>query len=224
MSRTNSFLWAVCAVVCGTGATVHAQLTWTGKTLELHSDSTVPTLEGSFHFVNAGPTGVDIARVVTSCGCTSASLTQNHFEPGQSGDIRITYRRGSYTGLQKKEIAVEVTGQPTTILTLLVDIPPIVRIEPAFVTWRHEEAKTSKTLDLKLLVPGKITALEVQSSEPSVTASVQPVLAGQEYRLLVVPGDVSHFVRSVLTITCELDGKDRKTFTSYATVQPAIAR
>jgi hypothetical protein len=30
-------------------------------------------------------------------------------------------------------------------------------------------------------------------------------------------------LRAVLTITCELDGKERKTFTTYATVQPSMA-
>jgi hypothetical protein len=47
------------------------------------------------------------------------------------------------------------------------------------------------------------------------------MIPGKEYSLVIAPQDVSHFLRAILSITCELDGKDRKTFTSYATVQPA---
>lgn len=201
-------------------APVAAQLAWDSQQLALRSDSTAPIVTGRFHFVNAGTKPVDIVRVVTSCGCTSATLATRHYEPGQSGDLLITYTRGGYTGLQKKLIEVETNGQPPVTLTLLVDIPEIVRITPAFVTWAHDEAKRPKTLSLKLVVPGKITRLDVQSSDPAVETNIAPVVAGREFRVAVSPRDASHFLRAVLTITCELDGREKKTFTSYATVQP----
>jgi hypothetical protein len=201
-------------------AAAHAQLTWTDKQLELSSDSTTPAVEGRFHFVNSGAKPIDIGRVETSCGCTSAKLAQSHFEPGQGGDIVVTYRRGPRTGSQKNLIEVQTGDQPPTLLTLLVHIPEVVRLDPAFVTWTHQEAKTPKTILLKLVVPGKITALDVQSSDPAIRAEARPVVAGQEYRLVISPPDSAHFLRAVLSITCELDGKARKTFTSYATVQP----
>ena len=212
---------AACGILWSDAKAV-AQLSWTDTKLELHSDSTAPTLEGRFHFTNTGAAPVDIVRVVTSCGCTSASLAKTHIAPGEGGDILITYRRGGYTGLQQKQIEVETTGAPPTMLTLLVDIPKIVEIEPSFVTWRHSEAKTPKTLSVKLVAPGEITRLGVQSSDPAISADAQVVAAGQEYRLVVSPHGVSHFLHAVLTITCELNGKEMKTFTSYATVQPPL--
>jgi hypothetical protein len=209
------------AFLSGGDITAHAQLSWTNKTLELTSDSTAATLEGRFHFVNSGTKPVDILRVVTSCGCTSANLDKRHFDPGQGGDIVVTYKRGSHTGLQQNQIEVETSDQPPAMLTLLVHIPEVVRIQPAFVTWTHQEPKTPKTIALTLLVPGKITALDVQSSDPSVAVAVRPVVPGKEYRLVVSPDGANHFLRAILSITCELDGKDKKTFTSYATIQPA---
>ena len=201
----------------GTG---RAQLSWTDKKIELSSDSTAPTVEARFHLTNSGAKPGDILRVSSSCGCTSAKLEKRHFEPGQGGDIVVTYSRGSHTGLQTNMIAVETSDQPPAMLTLLVHIPEVVRLEPEFVTWTHLEAKTPKTILLKMVVPGKITALEVQSSDPAISAQAHETVAGREYRLVITPQDVSHFLRAVLTITCELEGKDKKTFTSYATVQP----
>jgi hypothetical protein len=223
LSRPAFSAWLAAFFLVFTGASGMAQLSWTDKKLELTSDSTAPTLEGRFHFVNSGAKPVDIIRVTTSCGCTSANLGQRHFEPGKGGDIVITYTRGSRTGTQTNLIAVQ-TGDPQPImLTLVVHIPEVVRLDPAFVTWTHNEAKTPKTIRLKLVVPGKITALDVQSSDPAIDAEAWVAVPGQEYRLVVSPRDVRHFLRAVLTITCELDGKDKKTFTSYATVQPGGA-
>ncbi len=203
------------------GSIAHAQLSWTNKTLELNSDSTTATLEGRFHFVNSGPGAVEILRVETSCGCTSAKLDQRHIQPGEGGDIVITYKRGSHTGLQKNVIEVETSDQPPVMLTLLVHIPEVLEIQPAFVTWTHQEAKTPKAIALKLIVAGKITALDVQSSDPFVAVATEAVVPGKEYRLVVSPHGVDHFLRAILSITCELDGGEKKTFTSYATVQPA---
>ncbi len=205
---------------CGASFTARAQLSWTNKTLELNSDSTTPTVEGRFHFVNSGTTPVEILRVETSCGCTSAKLEERHFLPGKGGDIVITYKRGSHTGLQKNLIEVETSDQPPTMLTLLVHIPEVIQHQPAFVTWTHQEAKTPKTIALTLAVPGQITALDVQSSDPSVAVATKEVVPGKEYRLVVSPQGVNHFLRAILSITCELDNGEKKTFTSYATIQP----
>jgi hypothetical protein len=131
---------------------MHAQLSWTATKIEVASDSTTPTVEARFHFVNAGAQPVDILSVVTSCGCTSAKLAERHYEPGKGGDVVITYNRGSRTGLQTNQIAVETSGQPPAMLTLLVRIPEVVRLDPGFVTWKHDEPKTPKSILLKLVV------------------------------------------------------------------------
>jgi hypothetical protein len=200
-----------------------AQLTWPDKKVELDSDSTAPTLEARFHFINSGNRPVEIQHVETSCGCTSAKLDERHIAPGKAGDIVVTYTRGAHTGVQTNLIAIETDAGPPTVLTLLVRIPEVVSLEPTFVTWTHDEPKTPKTIQLKLLVPGKITALEVQSSNPDIGAQARALGDGRQYRLVISPRDVRSFLRAVLTITCELDGKERKTFTSYATVQPSVS-
>jgi hypothetical protein len=211
---------AICAFLA---APAKAQLTWQDTKIELRSDSTAPTLEARFHFINSGTRPVQIQRVETSCGCTTAKLDEPHIAPGKAGDIVVSYARGAHTGLQTNLIAVQTDAGPPTLLTLLVRIPEVVRLDPEFVSWTHDEPKTPKTIQLKLLVPGKITALEVQSSDPDVGAQVRATGDGRQYRLVISPPDVHTFLRAVLTITCELDGKERKTFTSYATVQPSVS-
>jgi hypothetical protein len=198
-----------------------AQLSWPDKKIELRSDSTAPTLEARFHFINSGARPVDIQHVETSCGCTTAKLDQPHIPPGKAGDIVVTYIRGAHTGLQTNLIAVQTDAGPPTLLTLVVRIPEVVRLDPEFVTWTHAEPRTPKTILLELLAPGRITALEVQSSDPDVAAQAVEQAGGRQYRLVILPQETHHFLRAVLTITFELNGKDKKTFTSYATVQPA---
>ena len=105
------------------------------------------------HFVNHGATPVDIRQIESSCGCTTTELAQRHYEPGQSGDIVAHYAVAGHMGAQKKTLAVWSSDHPdaATTLTLVVHIPEIARLQPAFVTWAHDEANKPKIITLEML-------------------------------------------------------------------------
>lgn len=45
----------------------------------------------SFVVKNSGKAPLEIKRVATSCGCTTAKVSQQTIEPGQSAELLVTY-------------------------------------------------------------------------------------------------------------------------------------
>src|SRR5690606_40952049 len=95
----------------------------------------------AFRFVNEADHPVTITRVRSSCGCTVATLDKTVYQPGERGEIRVTFRFDDRVGRHTKRITVETdeadasAGPPRTDLTLTVDIPELVRLTPPALHW-----------------------------------------------------------------------------------------
>ena len=204
--------------------TVRGELTWAQKTADLAADAGTEVLEARFKFTNTGSTPVDIRQVESSCGCTTAELTQRHYEPSASGEIVARYTVGGHMGLQKKTLAVSSSDRPdTTTLTLVVHIPEIAHLEPAFVTWAHGETNKPKLITLEMLQNIALKDITVQSSNSEITAELRPLVAARRYQLVVTPSQTSQFLHAILTIQCQF-GDRVQMFRTYATVQPPLSR
>ena len=111
-----------------------AIIVWKQKTVGIKVDPAQEIVEVRFAFTNKGKTPVDITKVESSCGCTTTELTQRHYEPGQSGEIVAKYTVGNHVGTQRKTVAVKSGDQEEPdILTIVADIPELVRFTPPFV-------------------------------------------------------------------------------------------
>lgn len=200
-----------------------AELTWTNKVAELKADARTTDLEAKFHFTNTGRQPVDVRQIESSCGCTTAELTQRHYAPGESGDIVARYTVGNHVGLQTKTIAVFTSDResPTT-LTLSVQIPEILRIAPPFVAWKHAEAAKPKIISLEQLQDAPVDDISVQSSNAGISVALQTLIKGRKYRLDVTPAQTAETTFATLTIRCRY-GEEEKTYKAYATVKPPHA-
>jgi hypothetical protein len=201
---------------------VHAELIWTQKAVELYPDGKTTLLDAHFTFTNEGLTPVDIRQVQTSCGCTTATLKERHYEPGQNGEIVARYVVGDRVGIQRLSILVATSDNlvPTT-LNLVVHVPELVHLRPTSVTWQLNESNTAKiitieTTDSKALPLKDVT---VASSYGTVTTSVKPVLLDAKYEISVTPKTTSNQLFANLTIHCNLGGQP-KTLHTYASVKP----
>lgn len=70
-----------------------------------------------FTFVNEGTTPLVLSNVRASCGCTTPKWTREPIEPGQSGDITVTYNPSGRPGRFQK--TVTVTSNATEATTKL---------------------------------------------------------------------------------------------------------
>ena len=216
--------WLTAFVIFLLTSQAHGELTWVQKKIELAADAGSEVLEAHFHFTNSGATPIDIRQVESSCGCTTTELAQRHYEPGQTGEIVARYTVAGHMGLQTKTLAVWSSDRtdPTT-LTLAIHIPEIARLQPAFVTWTHDETPAPKTITLDMLQAVMPRDITVESSSTDVSAELRTQIKDRKYQIVVTPAQTGQFVHAILTVHCRF-GEKEQVFRSYATVQPPLSR
>ncbi len=60
-----------------------------------------------FNFKNTGDAPLEIKDVKTSCGCTSAKPKKAVYQPGESGEIPVTFNSERFSGKINKTITIE---------------------------------------------------------------------------------------------------------------------
>lgn len=70
-----------------------------------------PVVTCVFTYTNVGELPLVINQAVASCGCTVPEYTKTPVQPGQKGQIKITYNgTGKFPGSFKKSITVRTNG------------------------------------------------------------------------------------------------------------------
>jgi len=153
-----------------------------------------------FPFKNTGDSSVEIEKIKTSCGCTTAKLEKLVYAPGESGVIRGSFSVGSRQGLQRKKISVLTSdlGQREVKLALKLEIPSLVKMEPGLVLWRVGDAPEAKEIQI---VPNEEIGVGIanasceddgfelilrrNSKSPSVTLEIKPTATARKSRALI---------------------------------------
>lgn len=217
VTRCTVFIVAIATLML---PQARAELLWKQQAAELYADAKSTVLEARFPFTNTGNAAVDITSVESSCGCTTVNLEKRHYEPRESGEIVARYTIGTQTGAQKKTVQVETNdGKGPTVLTLNIQIPEILRIQPSFVQWNHGEATTPKIITLEMLQDTPAKDLAVQSTAANFTADLKTLVPGRKYELTVRPKSTDQHQFSTLNIRCRF-GEDEKVFRAFAAVRP----
>lgn len=201
-----------------------AELVWAEKKISLKATPDRETVEARFHFTNSGNAAIEIQQIQSSCGCTTAELDKRTYAPGESGEIVAKFTLGARLGIQTKTIAVKTRGveEPMT-LTLVVDIPEVLRIRPTFVYWVQGEAPKPRTMTIDVQSDTPVEKMTVACSNPLMTPVLKEVTKGLRYELTVTPGRTDKVLFSMLTLNCDFPTGAAKSFRAYATVKPAGA-
>jgi Protein of unknown function (DUF1573). len=70
-----------------------------------------PQVSCTFAFTNVGEQPLVINQAVASCGCTVPEYTKDPIQPGEKGEIKVTYNgTGKFPGHFKKSITVRTNG------------------------------------------------------------------------------------------------------------------
>ncbi len=71
-----------------------------------------PVVSCTFAFTNVGDQPLIINQAVASCGCTVPEYTKTPVQPGEKGEIKVTYNgTGKFPGHFKKSITVRTNSQ-----------------------------------------------------------------------------------------------------------------
>lgn len=77
----------------------------------------------TFHFTNTGSAPLIITNVDKSCGCTTGDFPRQPVDPGEGGEIKVTYDSKGHFGFQSKAVVVIANTVPSqTTLRVKADV------------------------------------------------------------------------------------------------------
>ena len=209
-------LFCLCLVT-----SVSAQLKWDKPQQTLIPQAGEKVVTAKFGFTNVSQSTLTIVDIHPSCGCTTATLAKKEYAPGESGEIEATLNFAGHLGHQEKWIYVttNVSGAEPALLSLGVDIPPEVTIQPEFVMWRIGDPVEPKTMRVVIPdgFPTKIVA--AQADNPAMQVQLQEVQAGKEWEVKVTPTSTREPVKAVVIIQSDYPAGHPASYSAYARVQ-----
>jgi hypothetical protein len=214
-------LKAIVVLFLGLVTPIFAQLKWDQPQQVFNPRPGEKVVTAKYRFTNTGPSPVAILDVRPSCGCTTATLAKKEYAPGESGEIDAKLNFSGHVGHQEKWIYVTTNLAKTdpTVLSLAVEIPLEVAIDPEFVMWRIGDPLKPKTM--RVVIPDGIPAkmIAVQVDNDSMQVQLQEVEAGKAWRVKVTPTRTSEPVKAVVSIRSDYPAAHPVTYTAYARVQ-----
>jgi len=73
-----------------------------------------------FKFINTGKSPLIISNAVASCGCTTPEWPKTPLQPGQGGEIKVTFNSANKSGLQDKLITITANTNPAQSMVHLI--------------------------------------------------------------------------------------------------------
>ena len=202
-------------------APAFAQLKWDQPKQVFIPKPGEKTLTARYRFTNTGTSPVSIIDVRPSCGCTTATLAKKEYAPGESGEIEAKLNFAGHIGHQEKWIYVttNMAGSEPALLSLAVDIPPEVTIQPEFVMWRVGDPLEPKTIRVVIPegIPAKLVA--AQADNPTMQVRLREVQAWKEWEVKVTPTSTREAVKAVVTIRSDYPSGNPASYSAYARVQ-----
>ena len=122
----------------------------------------------TFKFTNRTDRRVAIHSATGSCGCTVPALAKKVYEPGESGEMVVTFNPQNRRGPQPKQITVtysEPAGTPSTILTINSNVQPLMVVEPMKMYLMEVDAKQGKSTEIT--VSGRKPDFKVEAVDTS---------------------------------------------------------
>lgn len=177
----------------------------------VHDTSPLPT---KFKFTNKGNARLTINAVNTGCGCTASKLAKNDYEPGESGEIEITYTpKGGGRTQRSINVVSNDPVSPNTSITIAANVIPLLEARPQNIQFGQVTIGESRTVQLVLVSRDKdVKVTSVTSNNPAVEIVVRPdakpqVLVEQELPGVVVADVILKDSAPVGRVMAQLDIK-----------------
>ena len=76
-----------------------------------------------FKFKNAGGSPLVITQAQGSCGCTVPEYSKNPVQPGEEGQIKVTFNSSGRSGMESKTVTILANTIPATkVLTISAEV------------------------------------------------------------------------------------------------------
>lgn len=193
-------------------------LSWDKESVELHPPVGAQQAVAVFEYTNQTNAPLTVESAQPSCPCTAAELDKSRLALGETGHLKATFTIGNRRGLHEQSITVRVQGEKeASVLTMKIEIPEALRIEPKLVYWNVSDPVESREV---MLTPVEGTGLKLRtasSSNPEIEATLGPETEGR-YRLTVRPRQLAATGIAVIT----LEAVSGEKFQVYAQIRSAV--
>lgn len=212
-----------CLLLLASPLPAWAGLQFETTTLDAKPESGATQLTVKFPFKNTGDQKITLLSTESDCGCTTATLDKQIFQPGESGVITVNFAIGDRVGPQEKKVRVRASDQTEPhVLTFKTNIPVFARVQPQFVYWANGEPSTPKSMVFELVdTDSPIQNLTATSNNPAIKPEVRVIEKGRKYEISVTPGATEKFLLATIQLTAQLaSGKPARQMQAYATIKP----
>ena len=152
-----------------------AQLQFTDEALAFDAKLGQEETVARYPFVNVGDETVTISEVKASCGCTVPFLAKKVYEPGERGEIVLTFKHENRMGPQSKSAYIRfASGEAMKQLKLKVDIPYAFKTNPPLLYWKDASATEAMSAELQFFTDGSVSIEEVKSLNPAWEVRAEP--------------------------------------------------
>ena len=177
-----------------------------------------------FKFKNTGNAPLEIQNVATSCGCTSAKPEKTLYEPGESGEIPVTFNSERFSGKITKRITITTndTRNPKTIVTINGNIVVDIISKPVsvFFTKAKSGQKTTQEIMVSTEKLPKLEISKIETNPEFLSAELVPVDDKNAKIILTADGTKFPEGKSRLNgaITYETNSETQKTIRTTVTI------
>jgi uncharacterized protein DUF1573 len=163
-------------------------LEWTTTEARLAAKPGELELFAEFPFVNRSGKPVTIESAESDCDCTLPEVEPRTYAPQAAGKVKVRVRVGMNQGREEKHITVAVRGAAKPdILTVRIDIPEVLRIEPRSLSWAAGKEADTKAIEIKVVSPQPVHVRTARSTNNSFETRLETVADGNLYRIHIKP-------------------------------------
>ena len=190
------------------------------KIVNAPADALIVTAD--FSFTNKSDKSVLIAKSDPGCSCLKVEISGGKlkYAPGESGVVRTTFEMGNFSGTVDKMVALwiddDAPDKPSKQLTVRVNIPVLVGIEPKTVKWDVGAKPEPQTIQIRMAEGKLIHVVGVKSSSETFSCEVKTLEEGQKYDLIVTPKDLDAPGMGVIRIETDCEISKHRTQQAFA--------
>jgi len=183
-----------------------------------------------FKFTNDSSETVKIKDTEAGCTCLGVSVSGGKvsYAPGESGTLRATFELGSFQGVIDKPIQIWLDGdpedKPSTTVTMRVDIPVAIKLEPKTLKWEMGVEGKPQTIDVTMDYKKPVHIVSATANNELFTVKLITVEEGKHYQVEVTPLKTDSPSLSIIRIETDIEVAKQRVQQAFGVIRAPIPK
>lgn len=210
---------------------IQAALEFETLLIEVDAGLNDKTVMRDYKFTNKGKKAVKIKEADGGCSCMKVEVAGGKLDyaPGESGLLRATFEVGSFQGSVDKQINIWLEGdpeeKPSSTVTMRVNIPIIIKLEPKTLKWNIGDKAEAKFIDVEMNYTKPIHITSVAVGDETFAAKLVTVEEGKHYQIEVTPArGTAEGGLSIVRIETDVDVEKHRVQQAFAVISAPPAK